>query len=218
MEHLGNDRWLGSFEVDELGRWQYSIVAWIDRFASWRHELERKVEAGQADLSSELAEGAALLGVEDASRSRRRSRREPDLPREAETGLDAPLELIVDRERARVRRLVRALPALLRRLRRRREGSSRGWPSSASTSSTFPPIHPIGVTHRKGRNNTLDGRAGRPGQPLGDRRRARAGTTAVAPGARHARRPRAARRGRRASTASRSRSTSRSSARPTTRG
>ena len=63
MEHLGNDRWTGEVALDKLGRWEYSIVAWVDRFASWRHELERKVEAGQADLSSELAEGAAILGV-----------------------------------------------------------------------------------------------------------------------------------------------------------
>ena len=64
LEPLGNDRWEGSFPVGELGRWQYAVTAWIDRFASWRHELERKVAAGQADLAGELAEGAALLGVE----------------------------------------------------------------------------------------------------------------------------------------------------------
>src|SRR5438876_1757214 len=44
---IGNDRWHGSFEVDELGRWQFTVVGWIDRFGSWRSELTRKVEAGQ---------------------------------------------------------------------------------------------------------------------------------------------------------------------------
>ena len=35
----------------------------------------------------------------------------------------------------------------------------------------MPPIHPIGHTNRKGRNNTLTRRARRPRQPVGDRRR-----------------------------------------------
>ena len=86
MEPLGNDRWSGAFEPTQLGRWEYSIVAWVDRLASWRHEIQRKVEGGQTDLTGELAEGAALLGVEkltleDALDTSRRT----DLPREAET-------------------------------------------------------------------------------------------------------------------------------------
>src|SRR5436190_14162833 len=63
MEPIGNDRWYGSFEVSELGRWQYTVTAWIDRWASWQCELRRKLEAGQKDLSSELLEGAVLAGV-----------------------------------------------------------------------------------------------------------------------------------------------------------
>ena len=41
----------------------------------------------------------------------------------------------------------------------------------------LPPIHPIGRTHRKGRNNALDRGAGRSGQPVGDRRPPKAATT-----------------------------------------
>src|SRR5881396_3018822 len=52
-------RWRGAFDPTALGRWQFVIEAYVDRAASWRHELERKVEAGQEDLSSELLEGAA---------------------------------------------------------------------------------------------------------------------------------------------------------------
>ena len=62
MEHLEADRWGGEFVVDELGRWCFTVEAWVDRFASWRRELERKAEATQQDLASELAEGVALLG------------------------------------------------------------------------------------------------------------------------------------------------------------
>jgi starch synthase (maltosyl-transferring) len=61
MRPLDNDRWQGSFTVDALGQFEYSVEAWIDRFASWRQELSKKAAAAQ-DVSLELAEGAALVG------------------------------------------------------------------------------------------------------------------------------------------------------------
>jgi starch synthase (maltosyl-transferring) len=60
MQTIENDRWQATFIVDALGRYEYSIEGWIDRFASWRHELSKRVGAGQ-DVSSELLEGAAIL-------------------------------------------------------------------------------------------------------------------------------------------------------------
>jgi len=60
MQAAGNDRFQAEFVVDALGRYEYSIEAWIDRFASWRQELSKKVGAEQ-DVSSELLEGAAIL-------------------------------------------------------------------------------------------------------------------------------------------------------------
>ena len=47
MEHHEADRWRSAFEPTSLGRWQFVIEAYVDRAASWRNELERKVEAGQ---------------------------------------------------------------------------------------------------------------------------------------------------------------------------
>ena len=65
LEPLGNDQWAGSFRVDRCGTWCYRVEAWVDRIASFQEELRRKVDAGQKDLASELAEGAVLLGVTD---------------------------------------------------------------------------------------------------------------------------------------------------------
>ncbi len=62
MRLLENDRWQGSFTVDTLGRYEYSVEAWVDRFASWRQDLSKKAGAGQ-DVSLELREGAALVGA-----------------------------------------------------------------------------------------------------------------------------------------------------------
>src|SRR5436305_456889 len=58
------DRYLATFRVEECGRWEFSIAAWIDAAATWRDELRRKVEAGQTDFDAELAEGATIFGHE----------------------------------------------------------------------------------------------------------------------------------------------------------
>jgi starch synthase (maltosyl-transferring) len=60
MRALDNDRMQGSFRVDALGQYEYTVEAWIDRFASWRQELSKKAGAGQ-DVSIELVEGAELI-------------------------------------------------------------------------------------------------------------------------------------------------------------
>ncbi|HEX4521268.1 MAG TPA: alpha-1,4-glucan--maltose-1-phosphate maltosyltransferase [Gaiellaceae bacterium] len=178
MEPLVNDRWQGSFRVETLGRWEYTIGAWIDRFASWRYELERKLAAKQEDLSAELAEGAALLGrksltVDEALAA------EPDLPREAETELPEPLGLIVDRDRASFGAWYELFPRSFGGF----AGVQAVLPELAELGFDvlyFPPIHPIGTTHRKGRNNALAAKAGDPGSPwaIGGEQ---GGHTAIAP-------------------------------------
>ena len=64
----GNDRWEGEVAPDDLGRWQFDVEAWLDPYATWLSEYDRKVAAGQSDLAGELSEGEALfgpVGVED---------------------------------------------------------------------------------------------------------------------------------------------------------
>ena len=65
MESLGNDRWRASFRVTELGRYLYTVQAWVDHFKTWARDLGKRVEAGQ-DVSVELLIGAEM--VEAASR------------------------------------------------------------------------------------------------------------------------------------------------------
>src|SRR4051812_35476362 len=91
---LNNDRWRGSFVPDALGRWQFTVAAWVDRRASWRDEVRRKHEGGQSDLASELQEGAALLGV--ASLDLETALADTSEDRSELTLLPRPLELVVD--------------------------------------------------------------------------------------------------------------------------
>lgn len=55
-----NDRWTGSFPLDALGLWSYTIEAWTDRWASWLADTRKKVDAGQ-DVALELIEGRLLV-------------------------------------------------------------------------------------------------------------------------------------------------------------
>jgi starch synthase (maltosyl-transferring) len=161
LEPQGNDWWAGAFPVDRGGRWRFQVTGWVDRYASWRHELSRKVEAGQEDLSSELAEGAQLLGVPSVTAEEGLASTDSDRSEEAASPV---LELDVDRERARFGSWYELFP--------------RSWGGFAGVTEVLPqlaelgfdvvylpPVHPIGTTNRKGRNNALVAEPGDPGSP-----------------------------------------------------
>jgi len=60
MTSQPNDAWEGSFRVENLGFYVYTLEAWIDRFATWRHFLDIKLSAQQQG-ESDFLEGAELL-------------------------------------------------------------------------------------------------------------------------------------------------------------
>src|SRR5216110_128781 len=47
MRPLGNDRFEAAFPVERLGCYRYAVRGWIDRFATWRQQMQRRVAAGQ---------------------------------------------------------------------------------------------------------------------------------------------------------------------------
>ena len=209
---LGNDRWGGAFVADKPGRWTYAVVAWTDRIATWQDELRRKVEAGQEDLNGELSEGAVLLGRDELTVEQGLAAEAGDRHGEAKSG---PLVVDVDRELGRFGAWYELFP--------RSWGGFRGvaelLPELARLGFDvvyLPPVHPIGHTNRKGRNNSLLATEDDPAR-RGRSAPSSAGTTRSPPtsgaGTTSTRWSR-----RRGTRASRSRSTSRSSARRTTRG
>ena len=60
MQPLVNDRWAAEFRVEQLGTYRYTVVGWIDHFTTWRHDLRKRIEAGQ-DVAVELLIGADLV-------------------------------------------------------------------------------------------------------------------------------------------------------------
>ena len=209
MEPLGNDRWRASFALAQIGRYEYTVTGWVDHWRTWRHDLQKRVEAGQ-DVTVDLQIGArssqprqrarqapmprrwqarpqSLTADQRAGRrsSTRSSTAIPD--RSLATTLERPLTVTVDPERAPLLRLVRAVPALgvarpeaPRHVRRRHRAARRTSRTSASTSCTCRRS-----THRppvpQGPEQPAVRDQPRPRRPVGDRGVRRAATPPSTP-------------------------------------
>jgi starch synthase (maltosyl-transferring) len=161
LRPVGNDRFEAELVPDACGRWSYRIEAWVDRVASYRWEVRRKVEAGQEDLSSELAEGAALLGRDTLTAEEALAA--PAGDRHEKTWSDT-FEVDVDRERAAFGAWYELFPRSWGGF----GGVEKQLPALAELGFDvvyLPPVHPIGRTNRKGRNNAVIAARGDVGSP-----------------------------------------------------
>jgi len=161
LEPLGNDEWAGAFAVESCGSWCFRVEAWVDRLGSFQDEVRRKVAAGQADLAGELSEGAHLLGrdgltVEEALAAVSAER--------SEKAWSATYGIDVDRVLARFGAWYELFP--------RSFGGFEGVRAVLPTLKELgydvvylPPVHPIGRSNRKGRNNAPAAGPDDPGSP-----------------------------------------------------
>ena len=67
MLPAGNDRWLGNFQVLALETYYYTVQAWLDPYATWLDDLQKKADADQ-DLTLDF-----LSGAEQAASAARRA-------------------------------------------------------------------------------------------------------------------------------------------------
>ena len=159
----GNDRFEATVVPDSVGPWELRIQAWVDPYASWLDEYDRKLAGGQRDLAGELSEGRELFGegtvVDWRTTAELLSGRE-----RREAAKSAVLGLDVERERARFGAWYELFP--------RSWGGFKGvagvLPDLAALGFDIvylPPVHPIGETNRKGRNNAERARKGDSGSP-----------------------------------------------------
>ncbi|HEY3784267.1 MAG TPA: alpha-1,4-glucan--maltose-1-phosphate maltosyltransferase [Steroidobacteraceae bacterium] len=201
MRPLGNDHWQGSFRVQSLGEYQYTVSAWVDHFDTWRHGLQKKYDAGQ-DIELDLRQGALLAlqiaerappsdsrllqdwagGITDVERDRedRVTLAQSQAVQELQQRYPDPaivlrseslLSVQVERERARFSTWYEMFPR-----------SAADTPGQHGTFADvekllpyvasmgfdvlyLPPIHPIGKSERKGRNNAPASQEGEPGSP-----------------------------------------------------
>jgi starch synthase (maltosyl-transferring) len=160
LHAFANDRWGGTFAPDRPGRWQFQVTAWTDRIATWQDEIRRKVEAGQEELAGELSEGALLFGREVTV--------EEGLAADAGDrhgeATSQTYEVDVDRVLARFGSWYELFPRSWGGF----AGVAQALPEIAALGFDvvyLPPVHPIGHTNRKGRNNTLTPDKDDPGSP-----------------------------------------------------
>ena len=59
MKAQGNDVWTAEFTPPQPGRYECTVLAWVDHFESWRSEFARREDSG--DIRVALEVGAALV-------------------------------------------------------------------------------------------------------------------------------------------------------------
>ncbi len=201
MELIVNDRWRGAFVVTELGRYMYTLTAYVDPFKSWRRDLQKKVEVEQ-HTEVDLAAGAIL--VEAASQRAagtevKELREYAQMLRAKNLGLADKLKRalcsdlagLLEKypERRFATRYAKELVVVVERDKARFSSWYEMFPRSCSPEPGrhgsftdcerclphiavmgfdtlyLPPIHPIGHTQRRGKNNANDAGTDDPGSP-----------------------------------------------------
>ena len=190
MHFLENDRWEGTFPVEEIGIYRYKLMGWINYFRTWQRDLQKKAEANQ-DVSVDKLEGIQYIdsaiqkamgkdkdALQDFAGLLRKNTPNDELvllalnrdlttlmsiysERLFPTEYEKELSVVVDRKKARFSAWYEIFP--------------RSCDSPSGKGGTFKdcekiipkiaqmgfdvlyltPIHPIGRTNRKGKNNTL---------------------------------------------------------------
>jgi starch synthase (maltosyl-transferring) len=201
MEPLVNDRWRGSFAVTKLGRYRYTVLAWVDQFKSWQQDLAKRVQAGQ-EVSVELLIGAQLIAEasQHAPKSARQKMgewastlRSKQITEQTKVQLALGEELAEFMDKYPDRRYATTYPRDLVVAVDREKARFGTWYEIFPRSCTpepghhgtfkdceahlpyiadmgfdilyFTPIHPVGHTHRKGKNNNPVANRGDPGTP-----------------------------------------------------
>jgi starch synthase (maltosyl-transferring) len=187
MSPTGNDRWQATFTPFRIGRWLFTVEAWLDDYATLCRSIRLKREAG-VDIDVELAEVRLALEAAIARKACARTELADTLAILAGGDMEASVQALISPSTAKIVAdsgahafAVQHEPIPLD-VDRRQAGFASWYelfprsqtddPSRHGTFADvierlprirdmgfdvlyFPPIHPIGVTARKGRNNSL---------------------------------------------------------------
>jgi starch synthase (maltosyl-transferring) len=200
MQPMVNDWWKAEFRASEIGIYEYTLQAWIDRFRTWLRDTGKKFAAGQ-DVSVDMIEGAQLVAaaaaradepegqrLEETARLLRSQENiadkmqalaDPELPGLMDAGADRGNHTAYGKV-LRIR--VEPAQALFSTWYEMFPRSCAGQPGQHGTFKDciarleyiaemgfdvlyLPPVHPIGTTYRKGRNNAPEAGPDDPGSP-----------------------------------------------------
>jgi starch synthase (maltosyl-transferring) len=201
MAPLGNDEWQGSFTIEDMRTYHYTVQGWVDPFATWREGLKKKHRAGQnveidlrvgadlvlsasrrlpagerpvleeaaaAILSEKSPERAVSLALSDALAGRMELVRDDDLT----TTFEKVFAVSVDRPKALFSAWYEIFPRSCPPQDKKAAGTFESCKSLLPDIAAMgfdvlylPPIHPIGKTQRKGKDNAAQATPRDPGSP-----------------------------------------------------
>lgn len=193
MKRILNDEWVGSFKVNHVGLYYYTVCGWLDIFATWRKDLKKKFVAEQ-DITVDLMIGAEILlkicqNAEDEDKNKIRQLTDilthPDNIKTAvETILSKEVKEMVAKypDKSKMSQYPDELPVSVSRTKALFSTWYEFFPRSFGNFADcekllpeiqemgfdvvyLPPIHPIGKTNRKGKNNSILCLPDDPGSP-----------------------------------------------------
>jgi len=191
---LPNDIWSAKFVADKLGLWHFTIEAWVDHFDTWMHDLEKRLAAqpdpkeptqqvGPQDIPLALRIGAGHLEAAAARATGGDARKLAAAALDLRVLADANHPLYDPIPLDDVALLTAKYPEL--RFSSWYEIFPRSCSPTPDVHGTFrdlavrvpeiaamgfdvlymPPIHPIGIAFRKGKNNSVTAAPGDVGSP-----------------------------------------------------
>jgi starch synthase (maltosyl-transferring) len=195
MTFVENDRWRGEFWVEEIGVYRYTVNAWIDHFRTWQRDMRKKYDAHQdlkmdlligakyVEEASQRATREDKKKLIDFAEMLRKGDERKVLSTEITELMDRypdkkfsvsyPKELPawVDREKALFSTWYELFPRSCSKDSDRHgtfKDCERLLPEIAGMGFDIlylPPVHPIGRTNRKGKNNVLENNPDDVGSP-----------------------------------------------------
>lgn len=181
-EPLGFDTYHGEFLIEKEVNYIYTVWADIDRFETWKHGFQKKLDAG-VQTDTDLAIGADIARKEWVNHTMpdivKQFAEKPDADLALDVRLseamqqcfdmahaavyDPPLEVLTERERAAFSSWYEFFPRSVPGKPPGKHGTFQDAKKYLKYVADlgfhivyFPPVHPIGKVNRKGKNNTLE--------------------------------------------------------------
>ncbi len=193
MVALKNDRWEAEVVFGDLGHHAFTIVAWRDVWGTWRRDTSKKIAAGQ-DVSVEREEARLMMTDVKVAGADAKALKTLQKALEGAEAMNILMSDETDTlmrrigPRANVVRYAQDVPVWVDRERAAFSAWYELFPRSTGAEGAhgtfrttidrlpyvkdlgfdvlyFPPIHPIGTTNRKGKNNSLTAEADDVGSP-----------------------------------------------------
>lgn len=191
LQPIEKDLWKSHFLPKETGIYEYTIEAWVHEFATWFHDLKKRIDSNQKKLEVDIEIGAQIVAKSLHTMTEEEKKIAEawieELEKKGANSTHLQDEAILKVMRSYSHHRTRYEKIFRLEVSRKRSGFSSWYELFPRSHGGFkgsiqelpriakmgfnvlylPPIHPIGITHRKGKNNHTVASEGDPGSPWG---------------------------------------------------